>query len=295
MASVKHKRVQIIGILEEKDALLEALRAISYLKMGKETEVSGSNHLFLQEATVPIVQEAELTEALRPLTCAFAITDPPEASGGLFGKRKRAEEDLSAAHGVDKLKAQLLAYAEDKRKALQAETDAEIAEITAGFAKEAEEIYWKHTTAGKQTIDQTAQGLADTAAMESKKQVLAFKQELIAQIFALALERLSDLSEEKYIKFLVNLCVKASQSGHERLIFSVRDRGHYGKRVTIAANEALEEMGREAKLTMSEETRPISGGVILTEGLVDVNCSIEALIEVRRRELIIPVAETLFD
>ena len=293
MASVKHRRVQIIGIAEEKEVLLEALRGISYLKLGKETDLSGSELLFLQEGTVPLAQEEALTKSLESLTCAFIITDPPETSSR-FGRRKRSDDDIPA-HGLDKVKTRLLVCTEEKIKALQAEADTEIAEITAEFTKEAEETYWKHATAGKQTIDQTAQGLADTAAMESKKQVLTFKQELIAQTFALALERLSDLSEEKYIKFLTNLCVKASQSGSERLIFSVRDRGHYGKRVTIAANEMLEAAGRPATLTMSEETRPISGGVILTDGLVDVNCSIEALIEARRRELVIPVAETLFE
>jgi len=295
MASVKHRRVQIIGILEERDTLFEALRTISFLKLGKEAEVSGSEQLFLQEAITPIAQEAELAKALEPLTCVFTITDPPEASGGLFGKRKRAEDDIPPVYGVDKIKARLTALAEAQVEALQEEAEQSAAKITAEHAVEAEETYWKHATAGKQAVDQTAQGLADTAAMESKKQVLIFKQELIEQAFSLAAARLSDLSEEKYVKLLINLCVKASQSGSERLIFSVRDRGHYGKRVTIAANEILESMGREAKLTMSEETRPISGGVILTDGLVDMNCSIEALIKARRRELLIPVAETLFE
>ena len=198
-------------------------------------------------------------------------------------------------YGLDKVKARILAQAEAQIEAMQGEANAEIAKITAGFTKEADEAYWKYATAGKQAIDQKAQGLADTAALESRKQVLGFKQELMEKTFALALERLSDLSEEKYLKLLVNSTVKAAQTGQERLIFSMRDRGSYGKRVTIAANEALEAMGREAQLTMSEETRPILGGVILTDGLVDVNCSIEALLEARWRELVIPVAETLFE
>lgn len=295
MASAKHKRVQIIGILEEREALLETLRKSSGLTLGEQAELSGSELLFLQEATVPTAQETELVKALEALPCAFIITDPPEAGGGLFGKRKRAEGDIPPAHGLDKVKDRLLERTQTQIKALQAETDKRTAEITAKFTEEADHTYWKHATAGKQTIDQTAQGLADTAAMESRKKVLAFKQELVEKAFDLSLDRLSELPEEKYIKFLVSLCVKASQSGSERLIFSMRDRGHYGKRVTIAANEMLESQGRPAKLTMSEETRPIRGGVILTDGLVDVNCSVEALIEARRRELLIPVAETLFE
>ena len=294
MANVKQKRVQLIGLLEEQEALQKNLGEISYLTRAKATEVPGSDLLFQQEATIPALQEAELIKALAVLPCAYTITDPPEASSR-FGRRKRPEDDNPTVYGLDKLKAHLLAQTEEKIKALEANAAAEVAEITAAFTKEAEETYWKYATAGKQAIDQKAQGLADIAALESKKQVLSFKQELLEKTFALALERLSDLSEEKYLKLLINSAVKAAQSGEERLIFSMRDRGSYGKRVTIAANEALEAMGREGKLTMSEETRPIAGGVILTDGLVDVNCSIEALVEAYQRELVIPVAETLFE
>jgi len=294
MPSVKQKRVQLVGIKEEREALQKSLGEISYLTLGEVAEIPGSELLFLQEATVPVLQEAELIKALESLPCAFTITDPPEGSSR-FGRRRRPEDDVPMPHGLDRVKARLMEQTGEKVKALQAEADGEIAEIMAKFTKEAEETYWKHATAGKQAIDQKAQGLADTAAMESRKQVLSFKQELMEKTFALALERLSDLSEEKYLRLLVNSAVKASQSGQERLIFSMRDRGHYGKRVTIAANEALEAMGREGKLTMSEEIRPIRGGVILTDGLVDANCSIEALIEAHRRELVIPVAEALFE
>jgi len=293
MASVKQKRVQLIGLLAERETLQRSLGGISYLTIGETAEIPGSELLFLQEAAIPAMQETELIKALESLPCAFTITDPPETSSR-FGRRRRGEEDIPT-YGMDQLKDHLLAQTEAKIKALQTEVEAKIAESMAEFTKEAEETYWKHATAGKQTIDQRAQGLADTAAMESRKQVLSFKQELMEKTFALALERLSDLSEEKYLKLLVNSVVKASQNGQERLIFSMRDRGSYGKRVTIAANEALEAMGREGKLTMSEETRPIRGGVILTDGLVDVNCSIEALLTVAKRELIIPVAATLFE
>jgi len=294
MPSVKQKRVQLMGLLEEQGALQKSLREIPYLSLGETAGIPGSEVLFLQEAAVSAAEEVALIKVLEALPCAFTITDPPEGSSR-FGRRRRGEDDVPVVYGLDKVKARILAQAEAQIEAMQGETNAEIAKITTGFTKEADEAYWKYATAGKQAIDQKAQGLADTAALESRKQVLGFKQELMDKTFALALERLSDLSEEKYLKLLVNSTVKAAQTGQERLIFSMRDRGSYGKRVTIAANEALEAMGREGQLTMSEETRPIRGGVILTDGLVDVNCSIEALLEARWRELVIPVAETLFE
>jgi len=296
MASVKQKHVQIIGLIEDQSTLQEAFGNISCLNVESPAEVPDSSMLFSQDGTVPIAQELELTTALGGLTCMFSISDPPEAAGGLFGKRKKAAEEVRPViHGLDKVTGWMLEITEAQIKALQTEADSIAAEILTEYDKEAEAVYWKHAAAGKKAIDQTAQGLSDTAAMESRKQVLAFKRELVEKTFDLALERLSDLSEEKYVKLLATLCVQAAESGQERLIFSTRDRGHYGKRVTIAANEMLEVMGRTGSLTMSEETREIRGGVIVTDGLIDVNCSMEALVEANRRELIIPVSEMLFE
>ena len=47
-------------------------------------------------------------------------------------------------------------------------------------------------------------------------------------------------------------------------------------------------------LTLSEETRPIQGGFILTDGPVEVNCSFEAMLRLQREQLEKPAAEILF-
>lgn len=54
------------------------------------------------------------------------------------------------------------------------------------------------------------------------------------------------------------------------------------------------EAGKPAQLTLSAETRPIRGGVVLKNGLIETNCSLGTLVDGLRPELSGKVAARLF-
>jgi V/A-type H+-transporting ATPase subunit E len=47
-------------------------------------------------------------------------------------------------------------------------------------------------------------------------------------------------------------------------------------------------------ITLSEQTRPIQGGLLLSSGAVEVNCALETLVRLSRTELTHEVSELLF-
>ena len=51
----------------------------------------------------------------------------------------------------------------------------------------------------------------------------------------------------------------------------------------------------DAVLTLSAETRELAGGLILKQGDIEVNCSVDTLLELSRGELAARVAEVLFE
>ena len=61
-----------------------------------------------------------------------------------------------------------------------------------------------------------------------------------------------------------------------------------------AANALLAQRGVKGSLTVSSDTRAISGGVIVRQGNIEVNCAVETLVQLRRSELASQVAEILF-
>jgi len=198
-------------------------------------------------------------------------------------------------NGIDKITQRLLEDAEQEVAAVRAEAEAACAEVVKAYDQQAQDTFWQLAAAGKQAADQRGACMSDGAALEAKKRILALKQEMMAQAFAEAGTQILNLPEEEYILLLAKLAAKAARTGAEQLLFSSKDRGIYGKRVTMAANEMLERAGKPAALTMGEESREIQGGVIVTDGPIDVNCSIEALLYTHRRELTPAVAQILFD
>ncbi|NLV86665.1 MAG: V-type ATP synthase subunit E, partial [Clostridiales bacterium] len=61
-----------------------------------------------------------------------------------------------------------------------------------------------------------------------------------------------------------------------------------------AANDILKKRGMQPALTVSEDTGSFTGGLIVRQGDIEVNCSVSKLIELSRDSLAGPIAEILF-
>ena len=195
-------------------------------------------------------------------------------------------------NGIEKITARIN---EDNRKetyAILAEARAKADEITAKAKAEAKAVGDEVLAQGRRAAAEREDRLASTAQMECRKAVLAAKQDVIEEEFEQAHKQLLDLPQEKYIALLADLAVQASVTGREKLIFSAPDRARVGKAVVTAANGKLSE---GAMLTLAEETRPMDGGFILSDGAVEVNCTFDTLIRLQRGALSGEVAKVLFD
>ena len=194
--------------------------------------------------------------------------------------------------GIENITGRIQADAQAEIDKILADAKAQAAEITARYdaqaQKEAEDI----AARGKKNAAEREERLASVAQMEAKKLTLAAKQEMLDKAFDLALDRLVSLPDEEYIDLLAGLAASAASTGREQLIFSQKDRTRVGKQVVAAANGKLAANGH---LTLSEQTRPMRGGFILSDGDVEVNCAFETLVRLQRGEISGEVAKVLFD
>ena len=181
--------------------------------------------------------------------------------------------------------------------AIGAEAEAKVAEIAAACEKKAQDEYSAIVAKGISDAETRVKRLDSVAVLDSKKTVLAAKQELVDLAFSRAAEMAAELPPDEYVAFLASLAAKAAEAGDEKIILSPSDRTRYGKSVCMKANELLAAEGRTASLTLSERTADISGGLILLldSGDVEVNCSIDTLVAAARHDLAAKVAEVLFD
>lgn len=189
---------------------------------------------------------------------------------------------------------------------IRADGDAEAKKIIDAASKRAEEKraesfkaalseYEKLMQAGNAECEDILSGSRRIAEMEAKKSVLSVKQEMISAAFDAAREEIVNMPRDKYTQFLARMAAEAAVSGMEEIVLNARDKAEVGKAVCKAANELLSAKGTPGKLTVSEETADISGGVIVRFGGIETNCSIDALIRQRRSGLSTEVAAALFE
>ena len=130
--------------------------------------------------------------------------------------------------------------------------------------------------------------LKSAAEMDARKTILAAKQEMVEQAYALALDKLCSLSGETKVNLLAELMERASSTGTEEVVFSAADQADGAKAVETANASS----GKH--LTLSSDTAPIRGGFILRDKNVEVNCAFETLVRLQKAETAGAVAKILF-
>lgn len=188
---------------------------------------------------------------------------------------------------IDRISSDAQREIDDVLAAAQAEAEKITAEYQAQAQAQADEILSR----GEQAAVERGERLASVAQLECRKEVLRAKQEVIDEAFQLAMKKLTQLPQEKCVALLADLAAQAASKGTEALIFSAADRARLGKAVVVAANQKL---GDKGQLTLSQETRPMQGGFILSDGVVEVNCTFETLVRLQRNTLSTQVADVLF-
>ena len=191
-------------------------------------------------------------------------------------------------NGIEKISARILADAETEAAAIRAQAGEKAAQIRADYDRKIESEQQRLTAEAQAEADQGA------ARMAARRQLLETKQALVDAAFRQAEQQLLSLPTAEYTKLCAQLAARASASGSEELIFCAEDRERVGQAVVEQANALLQKAGKAAKLTLSAETRPMRGGVVLKDGLVETNCSIGTMISGLRPALSGKVAACLF-
>ena len=74
-----------------------------------------------------------------------------------------------------------------------------------------------------------------------------------------------------------------------------KDKAGAGPEVVEAVNAARREAGLEGVLTLADDTKEMLGGFILRQGNVEVNCTVDIILELIRGEAAAQVAKVLFE
>ena len=188
------------------------------------------------------------------------------------------------------------------RDEAQAEKDAALAQakaaaegIAAEFAKKAEAEAEEMIRAGKEAAEQRVLRQERTNRLEARKDILGLKQGLVSAAFDKAREAVLALDEDKYVAFLAAQAGAAALTGSEELVLGKGDRDRLGARIVEAANAAAAKRGLPGTMKLSDAVLPAEGGLVLRRGSIEVNCTLDKLLEMSHSSLDANVASVLFN
>lgn len=192
-------------------------------------------------------------------------------------------------NGIEKIAGRIISDARAEADAVRQEAETSANEVRQQAQQDAAALKAQLIQEGAAEAEALYARLVASADTDAKKSALSVKQELLSKAFSLAVDKLRALPEQDYIRLLASLAVHASETGKEQLILNADDREKYGEAIVKQANAIS---GKS--LSLSEETRPIVGGLILSQGRIEINCTLDALAAQSRTELSAEAAKLLF-
>ncbi len=197
-------------------------------------------------------------------------------------------------NGLEKITARIEADAEAEAERIAGEVRAQCDAIRAEGEAKASEVRWRMLQDGVKAAEERTRRLNKAADMEARKSILSTKQEIVAEAFRKTEEKICSMNGELYVAFVAGYACRAAVTGREEIILNETDLATCGQKILDRANALLPGRGLPGSLTLSDRAGDFRGGLILRDGDVSVNCTIEALMDEARENLAAYAAAALF-
>ena len=186
------------------------------------------------------------------------------------------------------IKAKIQADSQAQIKALEAENDEKVREISRKVNAEIKEVQDSYAVRLGKEEPEVLRRREIVAELDAKRIDLGVRQRLVGEAFDAALKQLVELAPDKYVKFADKLLSQAVSTGKE-VIFVGKNEKHLDQRWIDGYNAS-----HNTSLTLSGEKLAIAGGFVLRNEKIDTNCSWEMLLADCRADIETEVARRLF-
>ena len=175
------------------------------------------------------------------------------------------------------------------------EANAQAENIIAEAEKEAFQRMTLLTEKAKEEAALIKQRYKAAESMEDRKNMLKVRQECIDETFEVALQKLSDMPVDKYKLFMESIILETVKNEDGVIVFNERDKKRLGEDFISGLNQKLKAKGLSAVLSLAKDSLDTSGGFILRYGEMEVNCTLEIILDMQRPNMETEVAKILFN
>ncbi|MDR1979633.1 MAG: V-type ATP synthase subunit E [Synergistaceae bacterium] len=186
------------------------------------------------------------------------------------------------------IKAKINAETQTQIRTLEAENDARVSAMNKQADSEVKAIQTSYKERFAKEEPEILKRRQIVAELDAHKVDLGVKQRLIGEAFEGALRMLTELPHDNYLSFVHTLMEKAVVTGEEVLLVGKNER-HIDGAWLDSYNAS-----HSTRLSFSGDRLPISGGFVLRNGKIDINCSWDMLVGDLRPEIESDVVNRLF-
>jgi V/A-type H+-transporting ATPase subunit E len=190
---------------------------------------------------------------------------------------------------IDNITGKILAEAESQNKLVLEEAGDKSRKIIDEAKRQADKIKDDYSEKIKEDAALTKSRRISVAELEVRKLRLGAKQDQIKQCFDVALDRMVHMEENEYLELLAASIFKIGGSGGE-LMLNKDDRGRIGEKLIHKVNKT----GKVGELSLSKDVIDAKGGFVLKRGSMEINSTLETMINGIRESATPDVVEALY-
>ena len=194
--------------------------------------------------------------------------------------------------GIDAITSEILQDAEKSAQELLAQARADAESSKASARASAEKTKAKTTKRLEVEQAQYEKRVESRKTMIEGQQRLAYRQHLIETVLRQAQKELHDLPADEYFAMVCKLVSEHAEPGEGTIMFSAADLKRLPAGFAAKLNEAAKKAG--GSLKVSKEAADISDGFVLRYGVIDENCTLDALFSQMHDEMQDTVLKTLW-
>lgn len=196
--------------------------------------------------------------------------------------------------GIENLQNRIIKENEDRAKQIENDARAKAEDVISQAKKKAEEIMNNMKAKAEKDGSERKERLMSRAQLDARNELLFAKQESIDNTLNHVANNINQMDDKHYFEFVKKMLLNSVEIGEEEIVFSEKDKARIEPTFITEVNNKLKEMGKKGLVKISEETREIGSGFILTHGGLEINCSIESQIRLLRDSLEGEISNLLF-
>ena len=186
--------------------------------------------------------------------------------------------------GVDKIVEKIMSKAEAQAQEILAEAKTRADGITADYKAAAAADVEKAAARSKASVESYGSKVQSTIDLNRRQAFLMAKQEIISEMLEKAYQKLAAAPDAEYFEMLLTILKQNVQPQDGMIALSAKDQERMPADFEQKAGAIAQAAGGNLKL--SGQTAKIENGFVLVYGDIEENCSLQAIFDARKEELV---------